>query len=289
MSRVVIITGASSGIGLETALLLSQKGYRVYGISRKYYFNEHFTHISCDVTDTEKMGNIFRDIYDKEGEIYALINNAGIGISGAIEYANKEEVQKIFDINIIGVVNLSSKIIPYLRESKGKIINISSVAGEIPIPFQACYSATKSAVESFSMALYNELKPQKVKVCCIRPGDTKTGFTKNRLKTEIVNNVYGQRIVKSVRKMESDEQNGTKPIKIAKTIFKCLKRKNPPIICTVGFVYKIFCILSKFLPKKLVNFIVYKIYWLVLIKKTRIRSVPFETCKIFNLKRTKSK
>ncbi len=260
MKKVVIITGASSGIGYQTALFLNEKGYKVYGISTREFSSDKFTHISCDVTDTEKMSDIFKDIYEKEGSIYALINNAGIGISGAVEYANVDEVKKIFDINLISVVNLSSKILPYLRESKGKIINISSVAGEIPIPFQACYSATKSAVENFSMALNNEIRPQKIKVCCVRPGDTKTNFTKNRIKTDVVNDIYGKRIVNSVKKMEKDEQKGTEPIKVSKLIYKCLKKKNPPLVCTVGTGYKFLCFLGKILPKKLVNYIVYKLY-----------------------------
>ena len=260
MNRVVIITGASSGIGLKTALYLTEKGYKVYGISRKNFVSNKFTHVSCDVTNIEKMCEIFQKIYEKEGAIYAIVNNAGIGISGAVEYANVDEVKKIFDINLISVVNLSSKIIPYLRKSKGKIINISSVAGEIPIPFQACYSATKSAVENFSMALANELKPQKIKVCCVRPGDTKTNFTQNRLKTEVINYIYGQRIVKSVKKMEKDEQKGTNPIKVSKLVYKCLKKKNPPLVCTVGTGYKFLCFLGKILPKKFVNYVVYKLY-----------------------------
>lgn len=260
MNKVVIITGASSGIGLSTALYLSEKGYKVYGISRRDFHNDKFTHISCDVLDSEKIKKIIEEIYLKEKNIFAIINNAGIGISGAIEYAKREDVEKIFEINVVSVINLCSIAIPYLRESKGKIVNISSVAGEIAIPFQACYSATKSAIENFSMALASELKPQRIKVCCVRPGDTKTSFTKNREKTEVVNDIYGQRILKSVQKMERDEQRGADPIKVSNVIYKCLKKKNPPLVCTVGIGYKFLCLLSKMLPKKFVNYIVYKLY-----------------------------
>ena len=149
---------------------------------------------------------------------------------------------------------------PYLRESKGKIINISSVAAPISIPFQACYSATKSAVETFSLALSNEVKKQGIKISCIRPGDTKTGFTAARVKTDVQNDVYGDKIVKSVKKMEKDEQNGKDPVTVSKVVYKCIKKKNPPLVCTVGFGYKFICFLSKFLPTRFVNFVVSKLY-----------------------------
>ncbi|MBO5884478.1 MAG: SDR family NAD(P)-dependent oxidoreductase [Clostridia bacterium] len=258
--KVVIITGTSSGIGLQTANYFSDKGYTVYGVALGDYKTDKFTHYVADVCDNEKMKAVFEEIYNKEGQIDIVINNAGIGISGAIEYVSQSDLSKIFDINVKAVISISAIAIPYLRLSKGKIINTSSVAAPISIPFQACYSATKSAIEGFSQALANEVRPQGIKVCCVRPGDTKTGFTSARIKTEVVNDVYGERIKKSIEKMEKDEQGGTNPIKISKQMYKVAKRKNPPLVCTVGFGYKTLCALTKFLPKKFVNWIVYKIY-----------------------------
>lgn len=260
MQKVVIITGDSSGIGLETANYLSGKGYKVYGISRRDFNSPNFTHISADICDTLKVEQIFKDVYEKEKHIDVLINNAGMGISGAVEYLKEEDLDKIFNVNVKACILLSSKIIPYLRQTKGKIINISSVAAPISIPFQACYSSTKCAIEGFSKALSNEVKSQGIKVCCIRPGDTKTGFTANRVKTEVENDIYGDRIIKSVKKMEKDEQNGTAPIKVSFLVHKCIKRKKPPLTTTVGFGYKILCLLAKILPDKFVNFVVNKLY-----------------------------
>lgn len=260
MKKVVIITGASSGIGLATANFLTDKGYTVYGISKAEFASEKFKHYNCDVCDTNQMSEIFKQIYEKEHQIDILINNAGMGISGAVEYIKKRDLDIIFDVNIKAVIMLSGLALPYLRETKGKIINISSVAAPISIPYQACYSATKSAIESFSKALANEVKSQKIKVCCVRPGDTKTGFTANRIKTEVENDVYGKKITKSVKKMEKDEQNGTPPVKVSKLIYKMAKRKNPPLTVTVGLGYKTLCLLAKFLPTKFVNYIVGKLY-----------------------------
>ena len=258
--KVVIITGASSGIGLATAKLFAMKGYTVYGISRNVYKSSLFDSYACDVTDKEGMAQVLEEVYQKEGRIDILINNAGIGISGAIEYLTEQDFDKIFDVNVKGVILTSSLAIPYLRETKGKIINTSSVASVVPIPYQACYSATKSAVESFSFALSQEVKSQGIKVTCVRPGDTKTGFTQNRVKTEVENDVYGKRITNSVKKMEKDETHGKSPLTVAKVMLKVAKRKNPPLVCTVGFLYKCASVLAKLLPHRLINFIVGKLY-----------------------------
>lgn len=255
-----MISGASSGIGYETANFLAERGYVVYGLSRRDFETEKFNFIKCDVCKQEEVKRVFESIFQKEGQIDVLINNAGMGISGAIEYAPKKDVEAIFDVNVNAVINVSGEALKYLRKTQGRIINVSSVASVVPIPFQACYSATKAAVESFSFALSNEVKPQKVKICCVRPGDTKTGFTAARVKNAVTGDAYGDRIEKSVAKMEKDEMKGKDPVSVSKIIYKCMKKCNPPLVCTVGFGYKFLCVLAKLLPKKLVNYIVYKLY-----------------------------
>jgi short-subunit dehydrogenase len=152
-------------------------------------------------------------------------------------------------------------VIPYMRKNKiSHIVNISSVAGELPIPFQTFYSATKASIESFSAGLGMELKPFGIKVCCVLPGDTKTGFTAARQKNEFDDESYGARINKSVRAMEKDEENGMTPESVAKVICKVLQRKNPKPTNAVGLKYKFFLFLGKVLPKKLVHKILYGMY-----------------------------
>ncbi len=260
MKKVVVITGASSGIGLETANYFADKGYKVYGISRADFNTSKFRHICCDICDHNKVEQVFDQIVAEAGKIDIVVNNAGIGISGAIEFLDFEYVKKIFDVNVLALMNCCKTSLKYLRKSQGRIINISSVASVFAIPFQACYSATKSAVESFSLALANEVKDQRIKVVCVRPGDTKTGFTAARQKTETTNEVYGSKINKSVAKMERDEQKGMPPIKVAQVVFKVATQKNPPLVKTVGFAYKTLSLLSRLLPTKLVNYIVGKLY-----------------------------
>lgn len=261
-NKVAIITGASSGIGLAIAKLLFKNGVKIYNISRATFeADEIIKSYECDVNDTEKIKEIVEEIYEKERRIDIFINNAGFGIAGAVENASKENIYKLVDTNLSAVIALSSLIIPYLKESKGNIINISSVGAVIPLPFQATYSATKAGVEIFSRALANEVKPFKIKVTAILPGDTKTGFTQNRIVENTEENRDYQKIVEnSIKKVEKDEQTGKSPDSVAKVVVKILKRKNPPLRKTVGFAYKLVVFLPRILPTKLVNFIVRKLY-----------------------------
>ena len=147
----------------------------------------------------------------------------------------------------------------YLKETKGNLINIGSVAGALPIPFQSCYSATKAGVLNFSLALDGEVRRFGVKVTVIQPGDTKTGFTAARV-VEGGEADYGGRIGRSIRRMEHDEQNGKSPETVAKAAEKTLKRRKPPLKITVGGQYKLFIGLAKLLPVRFVNYILRKLY-----------------------------
>lgn len=259
--KIIVITGANSGIGLETGKYLLSKGYKVVGIDLNST-NDLFPIIKCDITDYENLGLVFEEIESTYGPIYCLVNNAGIGISGAIEHTKINEVEKIFNINVVALINACKLIAPILRKNGGgRIINISSVAGEIPIPFQACYSATKSAVLNFSMALNLELKDFNIFVSSVLPGDTKTSFTASRLKNQIMEDEnYQDRIKKSIERMEKDETNGMEPVCVSKVIHKVLRKRKPPVAKTVGLSYKLIIFLSKILPKRVMLFIVKKLY-----------------------------
>ena len=259
--RVVLITGASSGIGLATAKMYAQNGFVVYGLARNNFVTSDFNYKICDVTNKDMINSVVEEIFNKEGSIDILVNCAGMGISGSVENTPTEKIQKIFDVNFLGTVNMCQAILPYMRQNKtGHIINISSVAGELTIPFQTFYSATKSALQSFSTGLFMEVKPFGIKVACVLPGDTKTGFTSAREKNSADDKSYGNRINKSIATIEKDEQNGMTPESVAKVIFKVSKKKNPKMINVVGAKYKFFCFLKKILPSKLVNKILYILY-----------------------------
>ncbi len=259
--KVVVITGSSSGIGNATANFLSEQGYIVYGISRRKSEGNFFS-FEGDVTDINRIKEIFNEIFLKEGRIDYLINNAGMGISGAIEHTENEDIDKIFNVNLLAPIKISREVIPFMKKNNfGRIINICSVASVIALPFQACYSASKSALLSFSLALHNEIKDFNIKVSSVLPGDTKTNFTQDRVKNKVLeSDDYGKRIKNSIEKMEKDEQNGASAIKVTKVIHKVMKKKNPPLTKTVGFGYKTIVFLSKILPTRLITKIVKKIY-----------------------------
>lgn len=256
--KVVIITGTSSGIGLCLAKLLAREGYKVYGLSRGVV-NENFESLQCDVTDEERVKQCFKYIFEKEGQIDVLVNNAGMGISGAVEFIETQHNKKLFDVNVNAVLTLSKLVIPYMKNRGGKIVNISSIAAIIPIPFQTAYSMSKAAINSLTMCLKMELAPFNIQVCGVMPGDTKTGFTSAREKN-LGCDGYGERIEKSISKMEKDEKNGASPEKVAKVIFKQIKRKKTPVLVSVGAKYKFIAFLQKVLPRKLMLKIVKIIY-----------------------------
>lgn len=257
---VAIVTGASSGIGLATAKMLMKKGVTVYGMAYNDYEAE-FNYIKCDVTNTIQVKNAVKEVFEKEGQIDFLVNCAGMGISGSVENSPEEKIQKIFNVNFFGTVNMCKEVLPYMRKNNfGHIVNISSVAGELPIPFQTFYSATKASIESFTAGLSMEVKPFGIKAVCVLPGDTKTGFTSAREKNELDDKSYGKRVDNSVGQMEHDEQHGMTPESVAKVICKALFKKNPKPINVVGFKYKFFIFLTHILPKKFVYWVLYKMY-----------------------------
>ena len=256
---VIVITGGSSGIGLETARLFSNcPDNIVYVLNRREIKENNIHWIKCDLSDVASIKSAIELITKKHKIINLLINNAGMGISGAVEYHSEEEIKKIIDVNLLGLINVTRLSLPYMTKGS-KIINISSVAGPISIPFQTMYSVTKAGVLAFSNGLRNELRPLDIKVTSILPGDTKTGFTASREKS-VDNGRYGDHISKSVSKMEKDESSGVPAYKVAKKIYKVSKKKNPNTYYVVGLSYRFLVFLSRILPKRLVNWIIFKIY-----------------------------
>ncbi|MDD3192227.1 MAG: SDR family oxidoreductase [Bacilli bacterium] len=261
LKKVVVITGASSGIGLKTATYLYDQGYIVYGLSRRLVEDIGIRNISCDITKKEDVVAAFKQIIELEGQIDYVVNNAGMGISGAIEYTSEQEMRQIQEVNVWGLISVCQVALPYLRTSKGMIVNIGSVAGELTIPFQSFYSMTKASVGVLTEALRMECRPFRVRVVCVLPGDTKTDFTKNRVQPKIQQDeIYQDRIIRSIQKMEKDEKNGVNPLKVSKTITRMMKRKHPPVKVVVGWDYKILVFLKRFLPNRLINWILYQMY-----------------------------
>jgi len=271
---VVLITGASSGIGKTIAEKLARLGYKVYGTSRKQQpldgknsaegnGSGFFRFIQLDVCNEESVKNAVEYVLEREGTIDILINNAGFGIAGSVEDTSTEEAQKQFDTNFFGVHRMLRHVLPVMRKNqKGIIINISSVAGVFPIPFQSMYSASKFALESMSEALRLEVKPFGIKVVLVEPGDTRTEFTSRRQIAAAADeySVYKESFTRSLNTMIKDETNGPEPDVVAKVVIKVLQRKSPPIRVAVGAPYKVLVLLKRFVPARLAEYIIGRLY-----------------------------
>ena len=263
MNRIICITGVSSGIGFELAKFFCQSNDTVLGISRSYPKGDYqFAHFLCDVADERAVADTFQKIHQEYNHIDVLINCAGVGLSGAVEHAFLTDVRRIFAVNVFGPFLVSKHAMGLLRNAQNaKIINIGSVAGEFPIPFQSFYCMTKSAMHTFSEALRIELKPFSIDVCTVMPGDTRTAFTQNRIKSHFdKDGLYKDRIKRSVARMEKDEQNGKAPFTVVKVVDRLLKKKQMPVSVSVGFEYGLFMFLKRIVPDRVVNYLLFQMY-----------------------------
>lgn len=277
--NVVLVTGASSGIGKSIAQYLVRQGYRVYGTSRKPQTGtglditasrrdsgtsaDSVHMLQMDVCNEESVKAAIEKIIELESEIGIVINNAGMGIAGSVEDTSAEEAFLQFDTNFFGVHRVIRQVLPYMRKARrGLIVNISSVGALFPIPYQSMYVAAKAAVEGMSGSLRNELKPFGIKVALIEPGDTKTGFTGSRVFAAAgkEGSAYTEYSKRSVAVMERDEANGPDPIVVARVAGKIIKRKNPPVCVVVGMQYKLLVFLKRLIPKALESYIVHQMY-----------------------------
>lgn len=260
-NKIMIITGASSGIGKETAKILAEKGHTIYDFSRRDISLQNINHIRVDVTNEENVQDAVKQVFEKEGRIDIVINCAGYGISGAVEFTETKDAQRQFDVNFFGTVNVNKAVIPYMRKlCGGRIVNISSVAAVAHIPFQTYYSASKAALESYTNALANEVRPFGISVTAIQPGDICTEFTDTRQKSFDGDDVYDGRISRSVSGMEKDEVKGMSPIKAAEYIAKISLQKNVKPVYAIGAQYKILSVLCKVFPCSFRNRVVGMLY-----------------------------
>lgn len=230
MNKVVIITGASSGFGLATAEILASKGHKVYGICRRSMEHSSISFLQGDVRDPQKIALLVKYIFDKEGHIDVLINNAGMGIGGSLELATPEEIDVQMGTNFMGCVNLCQQVLPYMRQQRnGRIINLSSIGGVMGLPYQGFYSASKFAIEGFSEALNAEVKGFGISVSLVEPGDFATNFTASRKNSQasLDDKDYGPIFKRSLEIIEKEENGGLKPIVLAKKICHIVEVKKP--------------------------------------------------------------
>ncbi len=254
MKSVVFITGISSGFGLETARLLSQEGHTVYGtVRREVDPLPHVNYLKVDVREKYAVAEAVRQVVEKEGRIDVLVNNAGMGIGGPLEFATEEEIRLQMDTNFMGLVHCVDAVLPYMRrQGRGIIIALSSIGGLMGLPFQGFYSASKFAIEGYCEALRLETKSFGIQVVVMRPGDFSTGFTGSRKKVADEAALEAYPIYKTaIEKVEHDETSGLKPIALARKISQVVKRKNPRNGYVVASLeQKLSVLLKRILPAK---------------------------------------
>ena len=261
MSKTAVVTGASSGIGRCTAAALRDMGCKVYDLSRRNIPLDSVTHIKTDITKEEDVLSAVKEIIDADGKIDILINCAGFGISGAVEFTTTEQAKSQFEVNFFGAVTVTRAVLPHMRkQGGGRIVNISSVAAVAHIPFQTYYSASKAAIESYTCCLDNEVKPYGIRVTAVAPGDICTEFTGARQKSFDGDDAYGGRISRSVAGMEKDEEKGMSPEVAGRYIAKTALKKSVKPVSAIGMSYKILSVMCKVFPCKFRNFVVGMLY-----------------------------
>ena len=269
MSKTVLITGASTGIGRETAKYFQLKDWNVAATMRSPEKEIELTklqNVICpklDVTDEESIALAIETTMDKFSTIDVIVNNAGYSLTGVFEAATTNQLQHQFDVNVFGVMNVIRTILPYFREKQsGTIVNVSSIGGKMTLPLYSMYQSTKWAVSGFSEALQFELRPFNIKVKVIEPGAVVTDFydrsmthTKKEGLTDY--NEYVQKIHAVNEKFVS---KGNHPIKTAKVIYKAATSNNWKLYYPSGGDAKLFLKLRKLLPVSWFNSVIRKTY-----------------------------
>ncbi len=237
-SHVILVTGASSGIGKCTAEHLCEIGYRVFGASRSQPEGVSFEWICMDITSESSVQEGIEKIISIAGRIDVLINNAGLGIVGPIEETTDELICKVFNTNVMGVLRVCRTLIPqFRRQGSGKIVNISSLAADMGLPYRGIYCATKASIKVLTESLSMELMEFDIKVCSILPGDIATSINQNRLIAQPQSNsVYSKTFARIHRQINNEVHQGAQPIVVARVVAAIITKSKPRLHYTVGTV-----------------------------------------------------
>ena len=270
-AKVILISGASSGFGYVTAKYLAQKDYCVFGTSRtpekvilpnKEKWPGSLEIVKMDVNYTNSIREGIKKIIESTGKLDVVVNNAGYSLAGSIEDTSLKEAKDQFNTNFFGVHEVCRQVIPIMRKQQsGYIINISSLAGLVGLPFQALYSASKYAIEGYTEALRIEVKKFGIKVSLIEPGDFRTSFTEHRhiTRSSQSNPVYQNRFKEILKAVEEAERKGDSPEKIAKLVERIINTESPRLRYRVGPSSTLIG-LKHFIPERIVENIMTRYY-----------------------------
>ena len=257
---VALVTGASSGIGLVTAQALVNAGYRVFGTSRKPVASSpDVTMLVCDVTDEASVQALIEEIMRQASRIDLVVNNAGVGLLGGAEESSIGQAQRLFDVNVFGVARVVNAVLPIMRKQKsGRIINMSSILGLIPSPFNAFYASTKHAIEGYSESLDHEVRAFGIRVLLVEPGVTRTSFEENLTRADQPLPAYAAERARSENLMRKWVEAGDPPQVVADTVVKAATARKPKLRYSAGKQSRQVRSLRRFMPERLVDSILRK-------------------------------
>ncbi len=255
-SQVALVTGASSGIGQATAELLAKAGYKVYGTSRRGgdASGRSFEMLSLDVTSDESVDATVQTLIQIEGRIDLLVNNAGFGVAPAgAEESSMTQARSIFDTNFFGIVRMTRTVVPHMRrQGAGRIINIGSVLGFLPMPYMALYSATKHAVAGYSESLDHELRTQGIRVSVVEPAYINTPFDANLMKPDSPLDVYREIRAGVERRVKEVLVGADGPNVVAEIVLKAVTAAHPNIHYAPGLAKRL-RMLRRFAPASVLD------------------------------------
>lgn len=254
---VALVTGASSGIGEATAKQLAKAGYKVYGTNRRgiQAAQSAITMLALDVTDDASVLAAVNELIRLEGRIDLLVNNAGFGITPAgAEESSLEQAQALFDTNFFGIVRMTRAVVPHMRrQGSGRIINIGSILGVVPMPYIALYAASKHAVEGYSEALDHELRTRGIRVAVIEPAFTKTQFEANSIEPDAPLDEYLTVRASLTKVLSQSMANADDPDVVAKVVVKAASAARPKLRYTAGVAAGRLSLLRTFAPARFLD------------------------------------
>ena len=254
MDKVVLITGASSGIGKAIGAYLHERGLRVYGTSRnpsKIQSSVPFRLLALDVTQIDTIEKALSEVIQAEGRIDVLVNNAGMGITGPLEETPAAAVLKVYDTNVFGPMEMIRAVLPYMRKQQGGlVINITSIAGYMGLPFRGVYSATKGSMELLTEAYRMELKPFGIAMTSVAPGDFATNIAAGRYHAPVIKGSPYEKVYHdTLEMMNAHVDRGGDPKVMAEAIYRIIRNPNPKGHYRVGsFLQKFSVALKRILP-----------------------------------------
>ena len=255
--KIALVTGASSGIGEATSQRLARAGYKVYGTSRRgaQLGQRSFDMLPLDVTRDDSVDAVVRDVIRLDGRIDLLVNNAGFGVApAAAEESSIEQAKSIFDTNFFGIVRMTRAVLPHMRSQKsGRIINIGSVLGFLPMPYGALYAATKHAIEGYSESLDHELRTRGIRVVVIEPAYTKTPFDANFLEPDATLDAYRNVRGAVNKRVKEVMKTAEGPDVVAETVLKAARAARPKLRYTAGGLAGRLRLLRRFAPAGVVD------------------------------------